>query len=110
MSGSLDLRPTLSISAELNHGFAGIPDGVSVSASATVKAAAGITATLSGSHSWEIGEIDGSPIDIQVGPVPVVVFPKIPIFLNVSGQVSIGVSASMTVGASMSWTSAKSGR
>ena len=60
---------------------------------------------FAGSKSWPIGEIDSPPIDIQAGPIPIILEPKIPVFLNVSGQISLGVSASMTVGAAMSWSS-----
>jgi hypothetical protein len=35
--------------------------------------------------------------------------PKIPVFINVSGQISVGVSASMTIGAAMSWSSENPG-
>jgi chemotaxis receptor (MCP) glutamine deamidase CheD len=104
----VNLDAQLNMSIEVHTHYL-IPDGASLSASAKVKATAGLDATLSGSQSWEIGEIDSSPIDIQAGPVPIILVPKIPVFLSVSGQISVGVEASMTVGASMSWSSENSG-
>ena len=108
LSGSLGLSANLNMSAEVNTNF-GIPNGVSMSASASVKATDNLDAKISGKHSWEVGEIDSPPLDIQAGPVPIVLFPKIPVFINVSGSISVGASASMTVGASMSWSSQKPG-
>ena len=106
LSGSLDLQPTVSVSIGLNQNMVGIPNGVNVSASATVRVTAQLTADVSTSSKWQIGEIIGDPIDIQVGPVPVILAPKIPVFLTASGAITLGVSAAMTIGASMSWSSA----
>jgi hypothetical protein len=66
-----------------------------------------VNATLSGSHTWSLGEIDGAPIPLP--GLPIVLFPKIPVFLNVSGDITVGVNASMTVGAAMSWSSQQPG-
>jgi hypothetical protein len=108
VSGDINIDAEVDMSAEVHTHYA-IPDGVSVSASAEVSAKANVAATLKGTKKWELGEIDSPEIDIQIGPVPVVLFPKIPVFLSVSGQISVGVTASMSVGAGMSWSSQDSG-
>src|SRR6185437_880887 len=43
---------------------------------------------------------------IQVGPVPVVVVPKVPVFLTASGSAGLGFEVSGTVGGALSWSSA----
>jgi alpha-tubulin suppressor-like RCC1 family protein len=106
VSGALDLRAKVDLSLGLNTGFLDIPDGVHVSSSATVSAVAHLTASVSGSASWEIGDIRLDCFDIQVGPVPVVLCPTIPVDLNATGSISLSADASVTVGAAMSWTSA----
>lgn len=105
LSGSLNLSADASISGSLTYGFLHIPDGISLDASASVTATASMTATISASHQWEIGQITGDPFDIQVGIFPIVVVPKIPIFVDIAGDVSVSVSASVTVGAGLSWSS-----
>lgn len=109
VTGQVSITPTLSASGEINQDYAGIPDGVGFSASAAVTATASVTATLSGSKEIQLGEIDGAPFDVQAGPVPLIFVPKIPLFLDLSGQISVGVTAAMTVGASMSWSSRRPG-
>jgi streptogramin lyase len=104
VTGQVNLDANVSMSAEVQSSL-NVPISVSLSASASVSATASLDAALSGSKSWEIGEIDSPPIDVQAGPVPIVLFPKIPVFVNVSGQISVGVSASMMVGAGLSWSS-----
>ncbi len=104
VTGQVNLDAQLALSAEVHTHFA-IPDGVSLSASATVTATAGLDDTLSGSKTWPLGEIDSAPIDIQIGPVPLILVPKVPVFLTASGSISVGVEASMTVGAGVSWSS-----
>jgi large repetitive protein len=105
VTGEVDIEPNLSLNMSLDHGFAGVPDGVGLSASASLKVTDSLRVGIQGSYSHEIGEIDSPPIDIQVGPVPVVIVPKVPIFVNVSGQIGISVSASVTIGAGLSWDS-----
>ena len=109
VTGEVPLTPSLTLAATLNHGFAGIPDGADLSASASVTASASLSAGLKGSTSKKLGEIDGEPIDIQIGPVPVVIVPKVPIFLDASGQIGVTSSVSITIGATMSWSSRNSG-
>ena len=106
VSGSLDLRAHVGVSLGLNTDFLDIPDGVNVSSRATVSAVAQLTASLSGSASWEIGDIQLGCFDIQVGPVPVVLCPTIPVDLDATGSISLGANVSVTVGASMTWSSA----
>ncbi len=77
VTGQVSLDADLELSAEVNTHF-DIPDGVSLSSSATVTATAGLDATLSGSHTWTLGEIDFTPIDIQAGPVPIILGPEGP--------------------------------
>ena len=105
VSGELDLTPDLSLTLGLDHGFAGVPDGVSLSASASDTVTDTITVSARTQFSWTLGEIDGAPIDIQIGPVPLVIVPKIPVTLSVSGKIGLRVQASVTIGASLSWDS-----
>ena len=108
VSGQVNLDADLSISAEVNTSF-GIPNGISLASSATVTATAGLDATLSGSHTWTLGELDFTPFDIQAGPVPIFLVPKVLVTLTASGSISVGVEASMRVGAALSWSSRNSG-
>ena len=108
VSGEVDLQPNLSLSIGIDHGLAGVPDGVNLTAEASVTVADSLRAEIDGSYEHQLGEITSPPIDIQVGLVPVVIQPDIPIFVTVSGQVGVSFSASATIGASMSWDSLNS--
>ena len=103
------LTSTISVSMGVHQGFAGVPNGVSVNASAKVIAALSGTVNVQGTWSTQIGEIDGAPIDIQAGPVPVVIEPKVPVFLTVSGSTGLGIQVSDTIGGSVSWSSSDPG-
>jgi hypothetical protein len=105
VSGELDLSPSVALNIALTKDFIGVPDGALVSASASLHAEASVAASLQGDKEWKIGEIDGAPEDYQVGPVPVIVVPKVPIYLTASGQISTDVHASITVGGAASWDS-----
>ena len=58
-----------------------------------------------GSRKFEIGQIDGAPIDIQIGPVPVVIVPEVPVDLTVEGKVAVNATASAQVGGELTWSS-----
>jgi hypothetical protein len=103
------LTSTVSVSLGVHQGFAGIPNGVSVSATAKVTAALSGTVNVTGRWSTQIGEIEGAPIDIQAGPVPVVIEPKVPVFLTVSGSTGLGIQVSDTIGGSVAWSSSDPG-
>jgi Fibronectin type III domain len=105
LSGEVDFTPSVGINIALTHNFVGVPNGALVSATATLGVKASLSASLSGSLERKLGEIDGPAEYYQVGPVPVVVVPKIPIFLNASGQISTDVHASITIGAQATWDS-----
>jgi hypothetical protein len=105
ISGELDVTPDLSLSISLDHGFADVPDGVGVSASASVSADAALTAEAHVSFKHTLGEIDGEPIDIQVGPVPIVIEPKVALSISVDGQIGMRLEATAKVGGSVSWNS-----
>jgi|HubBroStandDraft_4_1064222.scaffolds.fasta_scaffold06127_2 hypothetical protein len=112
--GSVAIVPTVSVDIGLQQGFAGIPNGADLSASGKVTATGTLTTQLSANASLAateitIGEIDGRAEDIQVGPVPVIVVPKVVISLDLSGQVAVGVSATVTVGAAMTWSTSDAG-
>jgi hypothetical protein len=109
LSGEIDFTPAVGINIALTHGFLGVPDGAMISASASLGVKASLQATLQGSTKVQIGELIGAPEDYQVGPVPVIVVPKVPIFLTASGQISTEVSASITVGAQATWNSQNPG-
>jgi hypothetical protein len=112
VSGSVDLTPTVTVDLTLQQGFPGVPDGGTIAASGTVDAAASITFQLEVSGAplkTEVGEIHGDPVIFFIGPVPVVMLPKVAVFLQLGGSIAIGVSASVTVGAAMVWNSANPG-
>jgi hypothetical protein len=56
----------------------------------------------------EVGELDLEPIPADV-VIPTVIVPKIPVYLKITGSVSVGFEATMTVGASLTWTSSDPG-
>ncbi|MHB8439215.1 MAG: beta strand repeat-containing protein [Acidimicrobiales bacterium] len=101
----LDLTPSVSLSGELTDQFPGVPNGATLSASATLETSASVTASFSGSWSHQLGELDFAPIDVQIGPVPLILVPKIPVFVTLSGGIAVGFSGSFTVGAGMTWNS-----
>jgi len=112
--GSVAIVPIVSVDIGLQQGFLGIPDGADLSASGKVTATGTLTTQLAANASLaateiRIGEIDGRAEDIQVGPVPVIVVPKVVISLDLSGQVAVGVSATVTVGAAMTWSTSDTG-
>ena len=109
VAAEASLTSTVSVSMGVHQGFAGVPNGVSVNASAKVIAALAGTVNVQGTWSTQIGEIDGAPIDIQAGPVPVVIEPKVPVFLTVSGSTGLGIQVSDTIGGSVSWSSTHPG-
>ena len=95
VSGDVNLAAALNFSAEVHTDFL-IPDGLSLTSSATVTATASMDATLSGSYQWTLGQINlPDPITVFAGPVPIVIEPTIPVYLSVSGQISVGVEASV---------------
>ena len=105
VSGSTSLTGNLSLSASIIKNVVRVPDGVSMTASAKVTASASVEASIGGSDSWKLGQISGSPIPFDIAGVPFTLVPTIPVFLSVSGSISVGASASLTVGASLSWSS-----
>lgn len=106
VEGEVELTTEIDVSLDVHHGFAGIPDGVSVNATATVSQSSSLTFDVTGEKDLYLGEIDGAPVTILVGPVPVVIVPKVPVFLTLSGQGGLGVEYTTKVGASVAWTSA----
>jgi Fibronectin type III domain len=109
VSGELDVTPSVGVDIAVTTGFLDVPNGADVTASASVGVKAALSATLEGSLSRKIGEIDGDPEYYQIGPVPVVVVPKIPIYLNASGKITTQVTASIKIGAQASWSSHQPG-
>ncbi|MFK4788873.1 fibronectin type III domain-containing protein [Microbacterium sp. ZW T5_56] len=94
-----------SISVELGVS----PGAVSVEASAAVQADITGEVGLKGSAEWEIGEIKGVTSTFFIGVVPVVVQPKLPVFLTMSGQIVARMSASAKLGGSITWSSDRAG-
>ena len=109
LNGTVSFTPSLEFEASILHGFAHIPDGATMSFSASLRAEVSATLTASASYDqrWHIATIYSSPIDIQVGPMPLVLVPTIPIFLELSANGQVGVTASVNLfyGAKASWTS-----
>lgn len=94
-----------SISVELGVS----PGAVSVEASAAVEADITGEVGLKGSAEWEIGEIKGVTSTFFIGVVPVVVQPKLPVFLTMSGQIVARMSASAKLGGAITWSSDRAG-
>lgn len=110
VKGEVDLTPNLSLNLAVDHGFAGVPDGVSVAASASVTLSSVIKLEAHFKYTQPIGEIDGSPITIPIGPVPLVIVPKVPITFSANGQLGLEVQASVTIGGSLAWDSRNPGK
>ena len=106
IAAEVNLTASIDVSLGVHAGFADVPNGVTVSASAKVTAALDSTLSVTKQWSTQIGEIVGAPIDIQVGPVPVVIVPEVPVFLTASGSTGLSVEVSGTVGGSVAWSSA----
>jgi fibronectin type III domain protein len=105
VEAEISVDASIDVSIGVHHGFAGVPDGVSLTASAKVTSALGGQLRVSGDWNKQIGEIDGDPIVIEVGPVPVEITPKLPLFLKGTGTVGVGFEMSQTVGGSVAWSS-----
>jgi hypothetical protein len=105
VEAEVSLDASIDVSIGVHHGFAGIPNGVTLTATAQVKAEVSGRFQVSGSLYKKIGEIDGEPVDIQVGFVPIIFVPKVPVFLKITGTVGIGISATQVIGGSLSWSS-----
>jgi len=112
VSFRFDLKAQVGLDINVDHGFLDIPDGVSVSASAQATFSAQGQVKLQGSYKvplgTEVGELDFEPITIDA-IVPVVIVPKLPVFLKVTGQASTGFQGQITVGAALSWSSSDAG-
>jgi len=110
VSGEVSIEPELALELRLHHGWFGIPDGVGLTASARVTASASLSAGLTVKvERRKLGEITGDPIVVQVGPVPVVIVPRMPVYLDVNGKVGLTATASISVGGSVSWDSTNAG-
>ncbi|WP_212743168.1 fibronectin type III domain-containing protein [Microbacterium sp. 2FI] len=83
---------------------------VTVDAMAATRTSVEFNLGLKGEKSWEIAELRGVPSTFFIGLVPVVVQPKVPIFVTVSGEVSVGVHATSAFGAGLSWDSSEPGQ
>jgi len=105
VEAEVSLETSIDVSIGVHHDFAGIPNGVSVTATAQVKADVTGQFQVSGSLYKQIGEIDGEPVDVQVGYVPIVFEPKVPVYLKITGTVGIGISATQVIGGSLTWSS-----
>ncbi len=87
------------------HTSWGVPDGTAVDASSVVTATMSAQVGLRGNKEWKIGEITSPPATVMVGPVPVLLQSRVPIYLTAGGQVAVGASASMAIGGSLYWDS-----
>jgi Fibronectin type III domain len=105
ITGQIAVQPDVSLSLNLDHGLAGIPNGVAMTAATVVKVTDSLRAGIQGQWSQPIGEISSAPIDIQAGIVPVIVVPKVLFLVTASGQIGVSFSATATIGASMAWNS-----
>ena len=113
--GPLEVDAEASLSTEVgvnmsvSQDIVGIPTGVSVDAKATAGVEVQGSFGFDGTRKFELGQIDGAPIDIQVGPVPVVIVPEVPVDLTVEGKVAVSATASAQVGGELTWSSSDPG-
>jgi hypothetical protein len=115
VSAQFGLTAQVGMDINVKQGFLGIPDGVSVSASAKAGFSLQGLVKVQGSAGGfnqpletEIGEIDFPTIVVDA-IIPIVINPKLPVFFKVSGGASAGFQASMTVGGAVAWTSDDAG-
>jgi hypothetical protein len=98
LSGSVSLRPRVSFKAHwsLFHGvdkasFTGTATATaSLSADAHGSASCTLKKTPLLAHPWTL-----SPIDVQVGPVPVVIVPQVQLYISGKGEITADVSSSL---------------
>jgi hypothetical protein len=106
------LNAQVGLDINVDHGFLDVPDGVSVSASALATFSAQGQVKVQGAYKvpleTEVGELDLEPITIDA-IVPIVIVPKLPVFLKISGQASTGFQGQITVGGALSWSSSDAG-
>jgi hypothetical protein len=110
LSGSVSVRSSVAFSAHwsLLHGvdkasFKGTATAsASLSASADGSASCTLKKTPLLAHPWTL-----DPIDIQVGPVPVVIVPEVQVYVSgdgkVTAKVSTGIDASVSASAGLSY-------
>lgn len=91
VNAQVSLTSKIDLAMNVRTNIVGVPNGVSVDADATVTAAAQGTIGVKGEYTHQIGAIEGVPSVFFIGPVPVVVQPRVPVFLSVTGQVAVGL-------------------
>lgn len=104
LNGEVDVTPTVSVNLTVDP-----TNGATLQALGEVHASANATLEADGTWQHEITEIDGEPFVVFIGDIPIVLVPKVPIYVNLSGGVAIGVTVDMTVGGSMTWNSRNPG-
>jgi hypothetical protein len=106
LSATLAMTPSFNFSAQITTAFGVVPNGASVSASASLAIKAGLALTVTRQvSSLPLGSLDLPPIDAG----PLVIFPVLALVASLTGKVSVGISASTTIGAGMAWSTSNPG-
>lgn len=103
--GAVKVSAQLDLGADVGVDLSVDTSGVRVDAEASISASLAGTVELGGGNEWKIGEIEGVPTNFQIGPVPVVIQPSVPIFLTVDGKIAIHAETSIRIGAAAHWNS-----
>ncbi|MCY7286992.1 MAG: fibronectin type III domain-containing protein [Cryobacterium sp.] len=99
----VNVVPSIGVDLDVHRNAVGVPNGMGLAMRSTVKVAVSAEAGIQGKWTKELGVIRGSSIIFTIGPVPVVIVPKMPVDLEISGSVSIKTELSMQVGAELSY-------
>jgi hypothetical protein len=99
----VNVVPSIGVDLSVHQNAVGIPNGLGMTVHSTVKVALSAEVGLQGKWTRELGVIRGSSIVFTVGPLPVVIVPKMPVDLELSGSVSIKTELSMQVGMQLSY-------
>ena len=91
VSGALTVTPTVTLTASVSpFGHTNAHFTASVQSKASINLTAQLSQTLTA--GFPLGSATFTPITFMVGPVPVVLVPKLDLTLNASGTVTVGVS------------------
>ncbi|MBS42806.1 MAG: hypothetical protein CMH83_06505, partial [Nocardioides sp.] len=98
------------LNLSVHQNVVGYPDGVDLRFDAGVSASAAGTVGIKGERDFLLGTIIGSPLTFTVGPVPVVIIPKVDTYLTISGEVAVSVSAQAGANGGFAWSSRDPGK
>ena len=86
LRGILSFDPSFHMGGYFRCGTLCLSPRIHVEADASLTVAAQVEASLSGSHSFELGEYRFGCICFSIGPVPISIFPKVEVSVDVSAS------------------------